>query len=65
MTCPESLDVANTRERLTIKELSRLADSSAAIKNMIIDHGIKRKTGKNKGVTWNHVLTSARQFARA
>ena len=46
-------------------ELSRLADSSAAIKNMVIDHGIKRMSGKSKGVTWNHVLTLARQFALA
>lgn len=47
------------------RELSRLADNSAAIKNMVIDQGIKRMTGTNKGVTWKHVLTLARQFARA
>jgi hypothetical protein len=46
-------------------ELSRLADSSPAIKKLVIDHGIKRMTGKSKGVTWKHVLTLARQFARA
>jgi hypothetical protein len=46
-------------------ELSRLAGDSAAIKNLVIDHGIKRMTGKSKGVTWKHVLTLARQFARA
>jgi hypothetical protein len=46
-------------------ELSSLADNSAAIKEMVINHGIKRMTGKAKGVTWKHVLTLARQFARA
>jgi len=46
-------------------ELSRLADSSAAIRNLVIDHGIKRMSGRSKGVTWKHVLTLARQFARA
>ena len=46
-------------------ELTRLADSSAAIKNLVIDHGIKRISGKSKGVTWKQVLTLARQFARA
>jgi hypothetical protein len=47
------------------RELSALADNSAAIKDMVINHGIKRMTGKSKGVTWKHVLTLARQFARA
>jgi hypothetical protein len=47
------------------RELSYLADNSAAIKAVVIDHGIKRMTGKAKGVTWKHVLTLARQFARA
>lgn len=46
-------------------ELSRLADSSAAIKSIVIDHGIKRMTGKAKGVTWKHVVALARQYARA
>ncbi|WP_314948886.1 hypothetical protein [Bradyrhizobium cosmicum] len=46
-------------------ELSRLADNSAAIKSVVIDHGIKRMTGKVKNVTWKHVLTLARQYARA
>ena len=46
-------------------ELSRFADSRAAIKNLVIDHGIKRMSGKSKGVTWKLVLTPARQFARA
>lgn len=46
-------------------ELSRLADSSAAIKSVVIDHGIKRMTGKTTNVTWKHVLTLARQYARA
>lgn len=46
-------------------ELSRLADNSAAIKNLVIEHGIKRMSGKSKGVTWKHVLSLARQFARA
>lgn len=46
-------------------ELSSLANNSAAIKEMVINHGIKRMTGKAKGVTWKHVLTLARQFARA
>jgi hypothetical protein len=47
------------------RELSALADGSAAIKDMVITHGIKRMTGKSKGVTWKHVLTLARQFAGA
>jgi hypothetical protein len=46
-------------------ELAHLSDSSPAIKKLVIDHGIKRMTGKSKGVTWKHVLTLARQFARA
>ncbi|QQO21810.1 hypothetical protein JJB98_18635 [Bradyrhizobium diazoefficiens] len=46
-------------------ELNRLADNSAAIKNLVIDHGIKRMTGKSKGVTWKHIVTLARQYARA
>ncbi|RXH06303.1 hypothetical protein [Bradyrhizobium vignae] len=46
-------------------ELSRLADNSAAIKSVVIDHGIKRMTGKTKNVTWKHVLALARQYARA
>ena len=46
-------------------ELSRLADSSAAIKNLVIEHGIKRMNGKAKGVSWKQVLGLARQFARA
>ncbi len=46
-------------------ELSRLADNSPAIKNLVINHGIKRMSGKAKGVTWKHVMTLARQFARA
>lgn len=46
-------------------ELSRLADSSAAIKSVVIDHGIKRMTGKTTNVTWKHVLALARQYARA
>ncbi|WP_314959702.1 hypothetical protein [Bradyrhizobium cosmicum] len=46
-------------------ELTRLADNSAAIKSVVIDHGIKRMTGKAKHVTWRHVLALARQFARA
>jgi hypothetical protein len=46
-------------------ELSRLADSSPAIKNLVIDHGIKRMTGKGKGATWKQVLALARQFAGA
>ncbi|MDT4737059.1 hypothetical protein [Bradyrhizobium sp. WYCCWR 12699] len=45
-------------------ELNRLAGTSAAIKNLVIDHGIRRMTGKGKGVTWKQVLTLARQFAR-
>lgn len=45
-------------------ELSHLADTSPAIKNLVIDHGIKRMSGRSKGVTWKHVLTLARQFAR-
>jgi hypothetical protein len=45
-------------------ELSRLADNSAAIKNLVIDHGIKRMSGRSKGVTWKQVLTLARQFSR-
>jgi hypothetical protein len=45
-------------------ELTKLADNSAAIKKLLIDHGIKRMSGKSKGVTWKHVLTLARQFAR-
>ena len=48
-----------------VTELSWLADSSPAIKNLVIEHGIGRTTGKSKGVTWKHVLTLARQFARA
>jgi hypothetical protein len=47
------------------QELSGLAGNSAAIRNLVIDHGINRMTGKSKGVTWKHVLTLARQFARA
>jgi hypothetical protein len=47
------------------RELSYLADNSAAIKAVVINHGIKRMAGKAKGVTWKHVLTLARQFARA
>jgi hypothetical protein len=47
------------------RELSALADNSAAIKSVVIDHGIKRMSGRSKGVTWKHVLTLARQFARA
>jgi hypothetical protein len=47
------------------QELSNLADNSAAIKDMVINHGIKRMSGKSKGVTWKQVLTLARQFARA
>jgi hypothetical protein len=46
------------------RELSSLADNSAAIKDMVINHGINRMTGKSRGVTWKHVLTLARQFAR-
>lgn len=46
-------------------ELSRLADSSAAIKNLVINHGIKRMNGQAKGVSWKQVLGLARQFARA
>lgn len=48
------------------RELSALADNSAAIKDLVIHHGIKRMSGKAaKGMTWKHVLTLARQFARA
>jgi len=46
-------------------ELSRLADSSSAIKAVVIKHGVARMQGKTKDVTWKHVLTLARQFARA
>jgi len=46
-------------------ELSRLADASAAIKAVVIKHGVARMQGKTKNVTWKHVLTLARQFARA
>jgi len=46
------------------RELGRLADSNRAIKNLVIDHGIKRMTGKSKGVTYKQVLTLARQYAR-
>jgi hypothetical protein len=56
---------ANELGQADYHELSRLADSSAAIKNLVIDHGIKRMNGKSKGVTWKQVLTLARQFARA
>jgi hypothetical protein len=45
------------------RELSNLADNSAAIKGMVINHGIKRMTGKS--VTWKHVLTLACQFAKS
>ena len=41
------------------------ARRSAAIKNLVIDHGIKRMAGKSKRITWKHVLTLARQFAPA
>jgi hypothetical protein len=47
------------------QELSALADNSPSIKGLVIDHGIKRMSGRSKGVTWKHVLTLARQFARA
>lgn len=46
------------------QELSKLADKSAAIKDTVINHGMKRMAGKSKGVTWKQVLSLARQFAR-
>lgn len=46
-------------------ELSQLADRSPAIKAVVIKHGVARMQGKTKNVTWKHVLTLARQFARA
>lgn len=46
-------------------ELSRLADNSAAIKAVVIKHGVARMQGRTKNVTWKHVLTLARQSARA
>jgi hypothetical protein len=46
-------------------ELSRLADNSPAIKAVVIKHGVARMQGRTKNVTWKHVLTLARQFARA
>ena len=46
-------------------ELSQLADNSPAIKAVVIKHGVARMQGKTKNVTWKHVLTLARQFARA
>lgn len=46
-------------------ELSRLADNSPAINAVVIKHGVVRMQGKTKNVTWKHVLTLARQFARA
>ena len=45
--------------------LSRLADNSPAIKTVVIKHGVARMLGRTKNVTWKHVLTLARQFARA
>ena len=45
-------------------ELSHLADNSPAIKAVVIKHGVARMQGKTKNVTWKHVLTLARQFAR-
>ena len=46
-------------------ELSRLADNSPAIKAVVIKHGVARMQGRTKNATWKHVLTLARQFARA
>jgi hypothetical protein len=46
-------------------ELSRLADNSPAINAVVIKHGVARMQGRTKNVTWKHVLTLARQFARA
>ena len=46
-------------------ELSRLAGNSLAIKAVVIKHGVARVQGKTKNLTWKHVLTLARQFARA
>lgn len=46
-------------------ELNRLAGNSAAIKDLVIDHGIKRMTGRTKGVTWKHIVALARHYARA
>ena len=46
-------------------ELSQLADNSPAIKAVVIKHGVARMQGKTKNVTWKHVLTLVRQFARA
>jgi len=45
-------------------ELSQLADSSPAIKAVVIKHGVARMQGRTEKVTWKHVLTMARQFAR-
>jgi hypothetical protein len=45
-------------------ELSQLADNSPAIKAVVIKHGIARMQGRTEKVTWKHVLTMARQFAR-
>ena len=46
-------------------ELSSLAGNSPAIKAVVIKHGVARMQGKTKNATWKHVLTLARQFARA
>jgi hypothetical protein len=46
-------------------ELDNLAANSAAVRNLVLDHGIKRMSGKSKGVTWKQVLNLARQFARS
>jgi hypothetical protein len=46
-------------------ELSQLADNSPAIKAVVIKHGVARMQGRTTNATWKHVLTLARQFARA
>ena len=46
-------------------ELSQLDDNSPAIEAVVIKHGVARMQGKTKNVTSKHVLTLARQFARA
>jgi hypothetical protein len=46
-------------------ELSQLADNSPAIKAVVNKHGVARMQGRTTNATWKHVLTLARQFARA
>jgi hypothetical protein len=45
--------------------ISQVAGNSPAIKAVVIKHGVARMQGKTKNATWKHVLTLARQFARA